>query len=142
MNKQKKDFLVLILELKIYYDKNGKRLPKYAMHGITATSKFTKLFYKFTIPSGVAKIKFALQTLRNNADIIFDDAFMSIEGGDVLENAQYRVHFNPRFGASIASFVWKEKNFEFTSKKSINAEKLDCWVLHRLNEENIKKLVE
>ena len=105
-----------------YYDKNGKRLPKYAMHGITATSKFTKLFYKFTIPSGVAKIKFALQTLRNNADIIFDDAFMSIEGGDVLENAQYRVHFNPRFGASIASFVWKEKNFEFTSKKSINAD--------------------
>lgn len=35
---------------------------------------------------------------------------------------------------------WNKPSLDFY--KSINAEKLDCWVLHRLNEENIKKLVE
>jgi GNAT superfamily N-acetyltransferase len=35
---------------------------------------------------------------------------------------------------------WNEPSLEFYKK--IAAEKLDCWVLHRLNEENIKKLAE
>ena len=35
---------------------------------------------------------------------------------------------------------WNEPSLEFYKK--IGAEKLDCWVLHRLNEENIKKLAE
>ena len=35
---------------------------------------------------------------------------------------------------------WNKPSLDFY--KSINAEKLDCWVLHRLNEENIKKLAE
>ena len=102
-----------------FYDENNKRLKNYEIYGLRASDKYAKLFYRFTVPVGVAKVQFALETLRDNADIIFDNAFMSIAAGDALENAQYRVLFNPRLGASIASFFWKEKNFEFTCNKTL-----------------------
>ena len=106
--------------IRIYmFDKDGKR-KSYKMQGLSATKDFTKLFLKFAIPVGVAKIRYSLETLKDNADVIFDDAHLSIGGGDVLENSTLRVHFNPRLGASISSFYWKEKNFDFTCGKTIN----------------------
>jgi hypothetical protein len=77
------------------------------MHGQKGTDKFTKLFFKFIIPNNVAKIRYSLETLRNNADKTFDNASLEIAAGDVLENSTLRVLFNPRLGASISSFYWK-----------------------------------
>ena len=57
--------------IRIYYlDKNGKRLPKYTMQGTHARSEFAQLVVRFTVPAGVEKIRYSLETLRNNADII------------------------------------------------------------------------
>ena len=106
--------------IRVYYlDKNGKYLKNYTMQGTYAKSEFAPLLVKFTVPAGVAKIRYSLQTLRNNADVIFDDAKLEIESGELLENNMLRVTFNPRLGGGIASFYWKEKNYEFTSPKTI-----------------------
>ena len=106
--------------IRIYLlDANNKR-KSYKMQGLKATPSFSKLFLKFTIPVGVAKIRYSLETLKDNADVTFDNASLEVSAGDVLENSSLRVHFNPRLGASINSFYWKEKNFEFTAPKTIN----------------------
>ena len=106
--------------IRIYYlDKNGKRLPKYTMQGTRARSEFSQLVVRFTVPAGVEKIRYSLETLRNNADIIFDDAKLEVEAGELLENDMLRITFNPRLGGGIASFYWKEKKFEFTSSKTL-----------------------
>ena len=96
--------------IRIYYiDKSGKRLKQYTMQGDHARKEFAALLVRFTVPAGVAKIRYSLETLRNDADIIFDDAKLEIESGDLLENDMLRVTFNPRLGGGIASFFWKEK---------------------------------
>ena len=98
---------------------DGKRLKQYKMLGRPATPAFSPLVLKFTVPEGVAGIRFALETLRNDADIVFDDAKLVITAGDVLENAAVQLSFAPRLGGGISSFFWKEKKFEFTSPKTL-----------------------
>ena len=106
--------------IRIYYlDKNGKRLPKYMMQGTHARREFARLVVRFTVPAGVEKIRYSLETLRNDADVTFDDAKLEIEAGELLENDMLRITFNPRLGGGIASFYWKEKNYEFTSSKTL-----------------------
>ena len=47
-----------------FYDENNKRLKNYEIYGLRASDKYAKLFYRFTVPVGVAKVQFALETLR------------------------------------------------------------------------------
>ena len=106
--------------IRIYHlDKQGKRVKTYTMQGTYARKDFAPLIVRFTVPAGVAKIRYSLETLRNNADVIFDDAKLEIEEGDVLENDMLRITFDPRLGGGISSFVWKEKNFDFTCSKTL-----------------------
>ena len=101
--------------IRIYFnDAQGKYLKKYQMMGRAATDKWEEILLKFAVPEGVEKIAYSLQTLRNDADVLFDDAQLFIEQGEILENANVRVELDPRLGGGIASFVWKPKNFEAT----------------------------
>ncbi len=102
-----------------FYDADGKRLKEYEMHGHKAGSDWQPIVMKFAVPAGVAALEYSLQTLRDNADVLFDDAKFLIATGDMLENAFLRVKINPRIGGGIDSFVSKKNNFEFTTPVSL-----------------------
>ncbi|MFA6931647.1 MAG: hypothetical protein WCT05_15080 [Lentisphaeria bacterium] len=102
-----------------FYDHDGKRFKEYEMLGKTATSQWQPLVMKFIVPDAVAGLKFALQTLRNDAEVDFDDARLEIAPGAVLENRFLRVKLNPRLGGGISSLYLKEAQFEFTSANSL-----------------------
>ncbi len=100
-----------------YHDANGKYLKKYKMLGSNAKPEYSQLLLRFKVPAGVKNLRFALETLRNDADVIFDDACLTIAQGDVLENRKFRLTFNPRIGGVIDSMLWKERNLELTAKR-------------------------
>ena len=105
--------------IRIYYhDANGKYLKKYKMLGSNAKPEYTQLLLRFKVPAGVKNLRFAVETLRNDADVTFDDASLTVAQGDVLENKQFRITFNPRIGGVIDSLLWKERNIELTTKRS------------------------
>ena len=104
--------------IRIYFcDENGKSLKRYKMLGNPAKKEYSKLILRFTVPAGVKKLRMALETLRNDADITFDDAVLSVARGDILENNNFRVVFNPRIGGVVDSFIVKKSKTELTSKR-------------------------
>ena len=64
--------------IRVYFcDETGKSLKKYKMIGNPAKKEYSKLVLRFTVPAGVKKLRMALETLRDDADITFDDAVLS-----------------------------------------------------------------
>ena len=98
-----------------FFDKNGKKMKKYRMAGKQAAENWSVLNLVFTVPEDVSGVRYSLETLRDDADVIFDDAELSASAGDQLENGELKVRFNRNSGGAIDSFFWKKKQFEFTT---------------------------
>ena len=108
--------------LRIYFlDAQGKRLKQYKMLGQKGTADWKDIIIKFTVPEGVGQISYSLQTLKDNAEISFDEASLVIKQGDVLENKNLKLVFNPRIGGGIDSFYWKPGKIELTNPNKLAA---------------------
>ena len=111
--------------IRIYFlNSEGKRLgtewnKHYRMQGMNAGEQWKVLNMKLTVPEGVAKIRMSLQVIGVDQDVQFDDAKLEIRSGNLLENGKIKVLINPEVGGGIASLVWKEKDFEFTTSNQI-----------------------
>ena len=111
--------------IRIYFlNAEGKRLgtqwnKHYRLQGIHAGADWRKLTMKLTIPEGVAKIRMSLEAMGVDQDVQFDDATLEIHSGNLMENAKVKVIFNPEVGGGIASLIWKEGNFDFTTSNQI-----------------------
>ena len=104
--------------IRVYFcDEKGKSLKKYQMLGSPAKKEYSKLVLRFTVPAGVKNLRMALETLRDDADITFDDAAFTVARGDMLENEKFRITFNPRIGGVVDSFILKKSKTELTSKR-------------------------
>ena len=106
--------------LRVYcYDESGKRAAKYFMTGKKAeTDQWRKLETKFSVPENIYGLVYALETLRDNAAVCFDDAFLEIEPGPEISNKALRVKLNPRAGGGIDALILKETQFDFTNANS------------------------
>jgi hypothetical protein len=102
-----------------FHGADGKRLKEYEMMEGAADDEWQPIVMKFIVPPGVAKLEYSLQTLKDNADVLFDDARLMISSGDTLENEFLRVRINARVGGGIDSFVSKKNNFDFTTPASL-----------------------
>ena len=89
---------------------------------------------------------FNYSTFTGGANIYLEDLFIYEEyrhkgyGKEMLRVLAQIALENKAQRIDWVCLDWNKPSLDFY--KSINAEKLDCWVLHRLNEENIKKLAE
>ena len=98
-----------------FFDKDGQRMKNYQMTGKQASENWSLLNTVFAVPEGVSGIRYALETLRDDADVVFDDAMLSVSAGDLLENEELKVRFGRNSEGAVDSFFWKKKSFEFTA---------------------------
>ena len=99
-----------------YYDGSGKRTGKYYMTGRKAEAdQWKKLETKFCVPENVYGLVYALETLRDNAAVCFDEAFLEIEPGPEISNNALRVKLNPRVGGGIDALILKGTQLDFTN---------------------------
>ena len=89
---------------------------------------------------------FNYSTFTGGANIYLEDLFIYEEyrhkgyGKEMLRVLAQIALDNDAKRIDWVCLDWNKSSLDFY--KSIGAQKLDCWVLHRLNEENIKKLAE
>ena len=89
---------------------------------------------------------FNYSTFTGGANIYLEDLFIYEEyrhkgyGKEMLRVLAQIALENKAQRIDWVCLDWNKPSLEYSKK--IGAEKLDCWVLHRLNEENIKKLAE
>ena len=104
------------------------------------------LAYEENIAVGYMLYFFNYSTFTGGANIYLEDLFIYEEyrhkgyGKEMLRILAQIALKNNAKRIDWVCLDWNEPSLEFYKK--IGAEKLDCWVLHRLNEENIKKLAE
>ena len=104
-----------------FYDREGKKMKVTRRAGQGAGENWQCMPLRFTVPAQAASLEFSLETLRNQANVLFDDASLVLESGDQLENSQVAVKINRRLGGGIDSFFWKTKKVEFTSGSTFSA---------------------
>lgn len=89
---------------------------------------------------------FNYSTFTGGANIYLEDLFIYEEyrhkgyGKEMLRVLAQIALDNDAKRIDWVCLDWNKPSLDFY--KSIGAEKLDCWVLHRLNEESIKRLAE
>lgn len=89
---------------------------------------------------------FNYSTFTGGANIYLEDLFIYEEyrhkgyGKEMLRVLALIALDNDAKRIDWVCLDWNKPSLDFY--KSIGAEKLDCWVLHRLNEESIKRLAE
>ena len=104
------------------WDKKGRKLKKTFTKGQPASEKWELMQFRFALPREAAAIQAALETYRDNADVLFDDAELFITSGDLLENDLLSVRINRRTGGVVDSFLVKGRGVDLTTPATLAKE--------------------
>ena len=106
--------------IRIYwYDKNGKKLPKYFLDSRNATDKWQEFKTNVKVPEGAVSFEFNLELIANIAEVEFDNAKCRIDRGAVLDNGKIKAVLNPGIGGGIDSLRISGKTMDFTQPNRI-----------------------
>lgn len=102
-----------------FLDQNKKRLKKSFGDGAPAREKWQLFSTRFKVPEGVHYILFSVWAIRK-ADILFDEAQMTVDRSDLLENSSVKLRINAFCGGVVDSLILKGKSsFNYTVKNTI-----------------------